>query len=102
MRELKIKVEKLLPPQEVRQIRETLGISQREAGTIIGGGPNAFQKYEQGTTTISKGISNFLRVLVRHPEEIEELRKQAEEIRKAFKESQNLLEAKEVKQKQRA
>lgn len=77
LKELRIKVENLLRPQEVRALREKFGLTQREAGTIIGGGPNAFQKYEQGSVTVSKGISNFLRVLERHPEEIEELRKQA-------------------------
>jgi HTH-type transcriptional regulator/antitoxin MqsA len=77
LKELRIKVENLLRPQEVRQLREKFGLTQREAGSIIGGGPNAFQKYEQGTVTVSKGLSNFLRVLDRHPEEIEELRKQA-------------------------
>jgi HTH-type transcriptional regulator / antitoxin MqsA len=77
LKELKIKVENLLRPHEVRQIREKFGLTQREAGAIIGGGPNAFQKYEQGSVTVSKGISNFLRVLERHPEEIEELKKQA-------------------------
>jgi HTH-type transcriptional regulator/antitoxin MqsA len=77
LKELKIKVENLLRPQEVKRIREKFGLTQREAGAIIGGGPNAFQKYEQGTITVSKGISNFLRVLERHPEEVEELKKQA-------------------------
>jgi HTH-type transcriptional regulator/antitoxin MqsA len=77
LKELKIKVENLLRPEDVRRIREKFGLTQREAGAIIGGGPNAFQKYEQGTVTVSKGISNFLRVLERHPEEIEELKKQA-------------------------
>ena len=77
LKELKVKVENLLRPHEVRRIREKFGLTQREAGAIIGGGPNAFQKYEQGTVTVSKGISNFLRVLERHPEEIEELKRQA-------------------------
>jgi HTH-type transcriptional regulator / antitoxin MqsA len=77
LKELKIQVENLLRPQDVKRIREGFGLTQREAGTLIGGGPNAFQKYEQGTVTVSRGISNFLRVLERHPEEIEELRKQA-------------------------
>jgi HTH-type transcriptional regulator/antitoxin MqsA len=74
LRELKITVEHLLHPQEVRRIREGLSLTQREAGAIIGGGPNAFQKYEQGTVTVSKGISNFLRVLERHPGEIDFLK----------------------------
>jgi HTH-type transcriptional regulator / antitoxin MqsA len=77
LKELKIQVENLLRPQDVKRIREGFGLTQREAGALIGGGPNAFQKYEQGTVTVSRGISNFLRVLERHPEEIEELRKQA-------------------------
>jgi HTH-type transcriptional regulator/antitoxin MqsA len=77
LKSLRMKVENLLAPQDVRRIRIKIGLTQREAGTLIGGGPNAFQKYEQGTVTVSKGISNFLRVLERHPEEIEELKKQA-------------------------
>ena len=74
---LKIKVENLLSPEDVRRIRLKMGLTQRQAGTLIGGGPNAFQKYEAGEVTVSKGISNFLRMLERHPEEIEELKKQA-------------------------
>lgn len=74
---LKIKVENLLSPDDVRRIRVKMGLTQRQAGTLIGGGPNAFQKYEAGEVTVSKGISNFLRMLERHPEEIEELKKQA-------------------------
>ena len=74
---LKIKIENLLSPEDVRRIRVKMGLTQRQAGTLIGGGPNAFQKYEAGEVTVSKGISNFLRMLERHPEEIEELKKQA-------------------------
>jgi HTH-type transcriptional regulator / antitoxin MqsA len=77
LKALRIKVEHLLAPEEVKRIRQKMGLTQRQAGSIIGGGPNAFQKYEGGETVVSKGISNFLRVLERHPEEIEELKKQA-------------------------
>ncbi|MFL6817517.1 MAG: type II toxin-antitoxin system MqsA family antitoxin [Bradyrhizobium sp.] len=77
LKALKIKVENLLAPEEVRRIRLKMGLTQRQAGTVIGGGPNAFQKYEAGNTLVSKGISNFLRVLERHPEEVEELKKNA-------------------------
>lgn len=77
IKELKIRVENLLPPKEVKRIRESFGLTQRDAGTIIGGGPNAFQKYESGENLVSKGMSNFLRILERHPEEVDELRKQA-------------------------
>ncbi len=75
LKELRLEVENLLKPQEVKRIRKKIGLSQRDAGTILGGGPNAFQKYEQDTVTVSKPMSNLLRVLERHPEEVEELRK---------------------------
>lgn len=77
LKELRLQVENLLKPQEVKRIRTMIGLTQREAGTILGGGPNAFQKYEQDTVTVSKPMSNLLRILERHPEEVEELRKQA-------------------------
>ena len=76
LKELRLQVENLLKPQDVKRIRKKIGITQREAGTLLGGGPNAFQKYEQDTVTVSKPMSNLLRVLERHPEEVEELRKQ--------------------------
>lgn len=43
---------------------------------MIGGGPNAFQKFESGDILLSKGMSNFLRVLEKHPEEVETLKSQ--------------------------
>lgn len=75
LKTLKIKVENLLAPEEVKRIRVKMGLTQRQAGAFIGGGPNAFQKYEAGSTLVSKGIANFLRMLERHPEEVEELKK---------------------------
>ena len=77
LRSLKIKVEKLLTPDEIKRIRQALGLTQREAGEVIGGGPNAFQKYESGEVLLSKGMSNFLRVLEKHPEDVQELKDQA-------------------------
>ena len=76
LRELKNKAD-LLSAQEVKRIRTKIGLTQREAGAIFGGGPNAFQKYEQGTVTVSKPMSNLLRLLEKHPEDVEELRKYA-------------------------
>ena len=76
LRDLKNKVD-LLDGAGVRRIRKKIGLTQREAGAIFGGGPNAFQKYEQGSVTVSKAMSNLLRVLEKHPEEVEELKKYA-------------------------
>ena len=65
---LKAQTEGLLLPEDVRRIRRKLGLSQREAGLVIGGGPNAFQKYEAGDIMVSHAISSALRVLDAHPD----------------------------------
>ena len=71
---LKAQAEGLLLPEEVRRIRRKLGLSQREAGLVIGGGPNAFQKYEAGDVLASHAISSALRVLDVHPDALAILR----------------------------
>ena len=71
---MKIRADRLLPPEEVRRIRRGLGLSQREAGQVIGGGPNAFQKYESGEILTSKAVSNLLRVLDAYPDALTRLR----------------------------
>ena len=72
---LKAKAANLLAAAEVRRVRKTLGLTQREAGLILGGGPNAFQKYEAAELVPSKAISNLLRVLEAHPAALEVLRR---------------------------
>lgn len=63
----------LMTPDEVRQVRKKLGLTQREAGRIIGGGPNAFQKYEAGDVLLSKPADTALRLLANNPERLSEL-----------------------------
>ena len=76
---LKAEAEGLLLPEEIRRIRRKLGLSQREAGLVIGGGPQAFQKYESGLILASRAISSALRLLDRQPELLQELRARAAE-----------------------
>jgi len=73
--ELKARVDNLLGPADVRRIRKKLNLTQREAGRLVGGGPNAFQKYESGEVLVSRAVSNLLRLLARHPDEVEGLRR---------------------------
>jgi HTH-type transcriptional regulator/antitoxin MqsA len=68
LKALKAKVDGLLTPEEVRACREAIGLSQRRAGDILGGGPRAFQKYESGKVSVSLPMSNLLRVLALQPE----------------------------------
>jgi HTH-type transcriptional regulator/antitoxin MqsA len=73
--ELKAEVNEVLGPQEVAEIRAKLGLSQREAGELLGGGPRSFQKYESGKQAVSVPMSNLLRLLAADPSRLEELRR---------------------------
>lgn len=64
---LKAEVEGVLPPDEVRRIRQKLGLGLREAGRLLGGGEFAFQKYERGEVAVSEAMTNLLRVLDARP-----------------------------------
>lgn len=70
---LRAEVEGVLPPTQVRAIRTKLGLSQRQAGAVLGGGPRAFQKYESGATAVSVPMSNLLRLLATDPRRLREL-----------------------------
>ena len=64
---LKARVEGVLDPATIRRIRKKLGLTQKEAGRLIGGGPNAFQKYESGEILASHAVSSALLLLDRDP-----------------------------------
>ena len=72
--ELKAKAEGLLMPEEIKAIRKKLHLSQAMAGEILGGGPRAFYKYENGLTLLSKPMNNQLTLLANDPARIDELR----------------------------
>jgi HTH-type transcriptional regulator/antitoxin MqsA len=73
--ELKAEVDNVLGPAQVAEVREKLGLSQRQAGELLGGGPRAFQKYEAGTQAVSRPMSHLLRLLAKDPKRLEELRR---------------------------
>ncbi len=64
----------LLMPGELRRIRKKLGLTQKEAGEIFGGGIRAFSQYERGETRQGKALDKLLRLLDRHPQLLDELR----------------------------
>jgi HTH-type transcriptional regulator/antitoxin MqsA len=59
---------KALEQEEIRRIRKKLHLSQEAAGLLIGGGPRAFQKYENGDLLPSRAISSALVLLNHNPE----------------------------------
>src|SRR5262245_21664068 len=72
--QLKAEVDGVLGPAEVARIRTALGLSQRKAGELLGGGPRAFQKYESGKQALSVPMSHLLRLLAIDPSRLRELR----------------------------
>jgi HTH-type transcriptional regulator/antitoxin MqsA len=74
--EFKADIDHVLSPSEVAAVREKLGLSQRKAGEILGGGPRAFQKYESGSQAVSAPMSNLLRLLAKDPSRLQDLARQ--------------------------
>lgn len=62
--------------QEVRRIRRKLGLTQKEAAALFGGGPNAFSLYERGKIEPHTSTFALLGLLDRHPELVVEIREQ--------------------------
>ncbi len=58
----------------IRSVRKQLRLSQREAAELFGGGPNAFSRYERGSTEAPQPLVQLFKILGRHPELIDELR----------------------------
>lgn len=57
-----------MTPDRIRAIRERLGLTQEEAGVLLGGGPRAFTKYESGSMRPRAAAISLLRVLEADPE----------------------------------
>lgn len=69
-------VDGLLPPDEIKHIREELNLTQKKASDIFGGGINAFSRYERGETPPSKSLSQLLQLLKNHPGLLSEIARQ--------------------------
>lgn len=67
------RVDGLVDGRTVHRVRRKLKLSQREAGRILGGGAQAFYKYEHGLDTPTKAMSNLILLLDRHPEMLKDL-----------------------------
>lgn len=76
---LKAKVEGLLDPETVKRIRKRLNLTQKDAGRLIGGGPNAFQKYESGDIVVSHAVMSALLLLDRDPSGLSLLRQRVQQ-----------------------
>jgi HTH-type transcriptional regulator / antitoxin MqsA len=56
------RVDGLLSGQEIRALRERLGLSQKQAAQLFGGGPVAFSKYENDDVAQAESMDKLLRL----------------------------------------
>lgn len=61
-------------PKFIRDVRKKLNLDQQEAGSLFGGGVNAFSRYETGKTEPPQSLVQLLRLLDRHPELLDEVK----------------------------
>jgi HTH-type transcriptional regulator/antitoxin MqsA len=61
-------------PGFIATVRKKLGLDQREAAELFGGGVNAFSRYETGRTKPPLALVKLLKVLERHPDLLHEIR----------------------------
>jgi HTH-type transcriptional regulator/antitoxin MqsA len=57
----------------LQRVRKKLGLTQRQASYLTGGGHNAFSRYERGEAQPLPAVVNLFRLLDKHPELINEL-----------------------------
>lgn len=62
-------------PAFIVKVRKKLELDQKQASELFGGGVNAFSRYETGKTKPPLALVQLLKLLDRHPEQIEELRR---------------------------
>ena len=61
-------------PRFIADVRQKLALDQREAAEIFGGGVNAFSRYENGKIKPPLALIEFLKILDRHSELLNEVR----------------------------
>lgn len=61
------RVDGLLSGSEIARVREQLGLTQKEAAQVFGGGPTAFSKYEHDDVVQSEAMDRLLRVAANVP-----------------------------------
>ena len=67
------RIDGLLTGPQIKAIRKRLGLTQAEAARLMGGGDNAFSKYERGEVTQSVAMNQLLLVLAAVPDALEVL-----------------------------
>jgi HTH-type transcriptional regulator / antitoxin MqsA len=64
----------IVDPNFISRVRKKLALDQQEAGTLFGGGVNAFSRYETGKTKPPLALVKLFQLLDSHPDLLGELR----------------------------
>ena len=64
------------PSEDVRRLRKQLKMTQAELAEVFGVGKVAFSRYERGETTPPAPVLKLLRLIAKHPELLDEVRKE--------------------------
>jgi putative zinc finger/helix-turn-helix YgiT family protein len=64
----------LLPPEEIRQGREKLGLTQKQFANLLGVGEATVSRWETGAQIQQRAMDRFLRVCLASPAAVELLR----------------------------
>jgi HTH-type transcriptional regulator/antitoxin MqsA len=65
----------IVDPAFIARVRKKLALDQQQAAEIFGGGVNAFSRYENGKTKPPLALVKLLKVLDRHPDLLNEVRR---------------------------
>jgi HTH-type transcriptional regulator/antitoxin MqsA len=65
----------IVDPAYIATVRKKLALDQREAAELFGGGVNAFSQYETEKTKPPVSLVKLLKVLDRHPDLLDEVRR---------------------------
>lgn len=69
----KRKVDDLLKPDDIKRIRKKVKLTQKKASALLGGGINAFSKYENAKITQPRATDLLLRLLDQKKVTLEDL-----------------------------
>jgi HTH-type transcriptional regulator/antitoxin MqsA len=81
LKDFQRKVDGLLTGQQIKTIRQKLGLTQEQLSEIVGGGLKSLARYESGQICQSKAMDNLLRILDAYPEMLNVIRKKEEPLK---------------------
>lgn len=82
LKDFQRKVDGLLTGQQIKTIRQKLGLTQEQMSEIVGGGLKSLARYESGQICQSKAMDNLLRILDAYPEMLNVIRKKEEPLKR--------------------